>query len=260
MLPSYPTAFWVAAVLAVLILGIAKAGFGGGIGFVATPLLALFIPVAEAAAILLPILIVIDFMSISHYRGIYDRPSLRLMLPAAALGIVAGALLFRAFNANDEALKRAMGAMALLFVAWQTGQALLLGALEGKRPSTAAGISLSALSGFTSTLAHAGGPPATMYLLPQRLPRAIFAGTAAWFFMAVNLLKLPPYAMLGLLRVGNLTLVALLLPVAYLGTRLGVLLNRHFDDVWFNRVMYLFLTLTGLELLSGGAVTRALLG
>jgi uncharacterized membrane protein YfcA len=60
--------------------------------------------------------------------------------------------------------------------------------------------------------------------------------------------------------VGNLTLVALLLPVAYLGTRLGVLLNRRFDDVWFNRVMYLFLTLTGLELLSGGAVTRALLG
>ena len=246
--------------VAVLILGIAKAGFGGGIGFVATPLLALFIPVADAAAILLPILIAVDFMSISHYRGVYDRPSLRLMLPAAAVGIVLGALLFQAFSANDEALKRAMGAMALLFVAYQAGQALLLGALEGKRPSAAAGVTLSVLSGFTSTLAHAGGPPATMYLLPQKLPRNIFAGTAAWYFTVVNLLKVPPYAMLGLLRVGNLTLVALLLPVAYIGTRLGVLLNRRFDDVWFNRVVYFFLTVTGLELLSGGAVTRALLG
>lgn len=260
MLPSYPPQFWVAAITAVLIVGIAKAGFGGGIGFIATPLLALFIPVAEAAALLLPMLIVIDLLSIRHYQGIYDRASLKLMLPSAAVGIVIGALLFNALSANDEMLKRAMGALALLFVAYQAGSALLLGALEGKRPSRTAGIALNVTSGFTSTLAHAGGPPATMYLLPQKLPRAIFAGTAAWFFTAVNLMKLVPYSLLGLLRMGNLVLVALLLPVAFLGVRLGVYLNRNFSDGWFNRLIYIFLTLTGLELLTGGAVTRAVFG
>ena len=259
MFPSYTPLFWFTAVTAVLILGIAKAGFGGGIGFIATPLIALFIPVAEAAALLLPILIIIDLLSIRHYRGIYDRPSLKLMLPSAIVGIAIGALFFNALSANDEALKRAMGALALLFVAYQAGQTLLLGALEGKRPSRGVGIGLNVLSGFGSTLAHAGGPPATMYLLPQKLPRDIFAGTAAWFFTAVNLIKLLPYSLLGLLHVGNLRLVAVLLPVAFAGVWLGVYLNRNFSDLWFNRVIYVFLTLTGLELLTGGAVSRAVL-
>ena len=69
MLPDYPPYFWLAAITAVLIVGIAKAGFGGGIGFVATPLIALTISVADAAALLLPLLIIIDFLSIRHYRG-----------------------------------------------------------------------------------------------------------------------------------------------------------------------------------------------
>ncbi|MFN2163855.1 MAG: sulfite exporter TauE/SafE family protein [Candidatus Promineifilaceae bacterium] len=260
MLPDYPTTFWIAAFTAVLIVGIAKAGFGGGIGFVATPLIALTISVADAAALLLPILIIIDLLSIRHYRGIYDRASLKLLLPSAVVGITLGALFFNALRDNDDMLRRALGLLAVLFVVYQVGRTAIMGALEGRRPGRPVGIFLGVLSGFGSTLAHAGGPPATMYLLPQKLPRQVFAGTAVWFFMAVNLIKLIPYAALGLLRLGNLTTILLLAPVGFVGVRLGIYLNQNFDQEWFNRIIYLFLFLTGLQLLTGGALTRMLLG
>jgi uncharacterized membrane protein YfcA len=260
MLPDYNAAFWLAAITAVLILGIAKSGFGGGIGFVATPLIALTISVADAAALLLPILIIIDLLSIRHYRGVYDKPSLKLLLPSAILGIFLGALVFNASRDNEELLRRALGLLAVLFVIYQVGRSALMGVLEGHRPGQAVGIFLGVLSGFGSTLAHAGGPPATMYLLPQKLPRRIFAGTAVWFFFVVHLIKLIPYGALGLLRVGNLVTVLLLTPVAFIGVWLGIKLNRNFDEQWFNRVIYLFLFLTGLQLLTGGALMRMVFG
>jgi uncharacterized membrane protein YfcA len=260
MFADYPTFFWIAAVTAVLILGIAKAGFGGGIGFIATPLIALTISVADAAALLLPLLIIIDLLSIRHYRGTYDKPSLRLLLPSAIVGILLGALLFNGLRDNEDLLRRALGLLAVLFVVYQVGRSALLGALEGHRPGKPVGVFLGVLSGFGSTLAHAGGPPATMYLLPQKLPRQLFAGTTVWFFTAVNLIKLVPYGALGLLRVGNLLTILVLAPVAFIGVRLGIYLNRNFDELWFNRVIYLFLFLTGLQLLTGGALTRLIFG
>lgn len=256
MLPEYTPLFWIAAITAVLILGVAKAGFGGGIGFIATPLIALTISVADAAALLLPLLIIIDLLSIRHYRGSYDKPSLRLLLPSAIVGIILGALLFNGLRDNDVLLRRALGLFAVLFVIYQVGRSALLGALEGHRPGRPVGVFLGVLSGFGSTLAHAGGPPATMYLLPQKLPRQLFAGTTVWFFTAVNLIKLVPYGALGLLRMGNLVTILLLAPVAFIGVRLGIYLNRNFDELWFSRVIYLFLFLTGLQLLTGGALTR----
>ncbi len=258
MLPDYPQYFWALAIMAVLILGVAKAGFGGGIGFIATPLIALAISVADAAALLLPLLIIIDLMSVRHYRGVYDKPTLKLLLPSAVVGIIFGALLFNGLRDNEEMLRRALGLLAVLFVLYQVGRSALLGAIEGRRPGRPVGVFLGILSGFGSTLAHAGGPPATMYLLPQKLPRQLFAGTTVWFFMAVNLIKLVPYGALGLLRMGNLLTILLLAPIGFIGVRLGIYLNRNFDERWFNRVIYLFLFLTGMQLLTGGAMTRAL--
>jgi hypothetical protein len=260
MLPDYTPLFWTAAITAVLILGVAEAGFGGGIGFIATPLIALTISVADAAALLLPLLIIIDLLSIRHYRGTYDKPSLTLLLPSAIVGIILGALLFNGLRDNDDLLRRALGLFAVLFVIYQVGRSALLGALEGHRPGRPVGVFLGVLSGFGSTLAHAGGPPATMYLLPQKLPRQLFAGTTVWFFTAVNLIKLVPYGALGLLRMGNLVTILLLAPVAFIGVRLGIYLNRNFDELWFNRVIYLFLFLTGLQLLTGGALTMLIFG
>jgi uncharacterized membrane protein YfcA len=250
-LPTYSTLFWVTAVLTVILVGIAKAGFGGGVGVIATPLLALTIPVAEAAALLLPLLIIIDMISVYHYRSNFDRPSIRLMVPSAILGIVVGSLFFGVFSSNERVLKLGIGLLAVAFVLFQLFRSQILGQLEGKRPSTASGIFFSGLAGFTSTLAHAGGPPATIYLLPQQLPRQLFVGTTVIFFTAVNLIKLIPYSILGLLKVGNLTTILFLSPLCYLGVRLGIYLNGRFNDKWFNRAIYTLLLLTGIQLIAG---------
>jgi len=234
-----------------ILIGISKASFGGGVGAVATPILALTIPVIEAAAILLPILIVADLFSMRHYWKVYDQASLRVLLPGALVGIVLGAIFFGYFSDNERTLKLILGVVSLLFVAYQVARSLILGALVKSKPPQWAGVFLGGVAGFTSTLAHAGGPPATIYLLPQQLPRNLFVGTSVIFFFTLNIVKLVPYAMLGLLRVGNLSTILLLAPITFLGVQLGVWLNRRFSDKYFNRVIYALLLLTGIELVSG---------
>lgn len=248
---QYPLAFWFTAILALLLVGIGKAGFGGGVGIVATPLMALTIPVADAAALLLPLLMIMDVFSMQHYWRTYDRRSILLMLPGAVAGIAVGGLFFGYFSGNERVLQLGIGVLALLFVLFQVARRLILGALEGKRPPDAAGVALGSVAGFTSTLAHAGGPPAAVYLLPQQLPRQIFVGTTVIFFAAVNWIKVVPYSYLGLLRVGNLAVILLLSPICFLGVRLGIYLNGRVNEVWFNRVVYTLLFFTGLQLVLG---------
>jgi uncharacterized protein len=257
-LPDYSPLFWITAALAITLVGIAKAGFGGGVGAVATPLMALTISVTDAAAILLPLLLVADVLSIRHYRSKYDGQSLRLMIPGAVLGVFLGALFFDYFDDNERVLRAGLGVLSLAFVAYQMTRSVLTGVLVKSHPPAYAGVALGGAAGFTSTLAHAGGPPATMYLLPQQLPRQIFVGTNVFFFFALNLIKLVPYAYLGLLRIGNLTTILILAPFALLGVSLGVYLNRRFSELWFNRVVYLLLFLTGLELVTGRSLVNLL--
>jgi uncharacterized membrane protein YfcA len=235
----------------VILIGVSKAGFGGGVGAIATPLMALTISVTDAAAILLPILIVADLFSIRYYWKVYDERSLKVMLPGAIVGITLAAFVFGYFSHNEQILKVALGIISLAFVTWYMLRVLVTGALTKSHPPAWAGVTLGGAAGFTSTLAHAGGPPATMYLLPQQLPRGTFVGTNVIFFFVLNLMKLIPYALLGLLQIGNLATIVLLAPLTYVGVRLGIYLNRHFTDVWFNRVIYALLFVTGLELVTG---------
>ncbi len=228
-LPDYPTAFWITASLAIILVGIAKAGFGGGVGAIATPLMALTISVTDAAAILLPLLIVADLFSIGHYRNTYDKRSLKFMLPGAVVGILLGAIFFGYFSDNERMLKVGLGVLSLVFVAYQLTRSMLTKAIAKTHPSGTMGVVYGTAAGFTSTLAHAGGPPATMYLLPQQLPRQIFVGTNVVFFTAMNLMKLIPYAYLGLLRVGNITTILVLSPLAVVGVWLGIRLNQRFS-------------------------------
>jgi uncharacterized membrane protein YfcA len=260
MLPEYSATFWFLAVAAVLLFGISKAGFGTGVGILATPLLTLAIPATDAVAILLPLLIITDFFSVYYYRLHFHRPSISVLLPAAIIGIAAGAFFFGYFKGNQRTLQVSMGILALSFVIFQLLRALILGAMEASRPKVPAGILLGALSGFISTLAHAGGPPVAVYLLPQKLPRQLFVGTTVIFFTAVNLVKLIPYQMLGLFRVGNMATILILAPLTYIGVKLGIYLNRRFTDLWFNRVIYTLLFLTGIQLVLGRSLMSILFG
>jgi len=260
MLPEYSLFFWVCAVIAVTFVGIAKAGFGGGIGIIATPLMALTISVADAAALMLPLLIACDIFAVNHYRTRFDRRSIKLLLPGAVLGIGTGAFFFGYFSDNERILQTGLGILSILFVLFQATRTLIMGALEKRHPRAGEGVLMGAAAGFTSTLAHAGGPPVSIYLLPQKLPREQFVGTTVIFFAAINLIKLVPYYNLGLLRPGNLMTTLLLAPLSYAGVRLGIFLNGRFSDAWFNRAVYVILFLTGLQLVLGRNLLDILFG
>lgn len=250
-LPQYPPAFWPSALASVLLIGISKAGFGAGVGVIATPLMALTIPTAEAAALLLPLLIISDFMAIRQYRSRFDKRNLAILLPGAMVGVAVGWLFFDYFRGHEQILKIGIGILALAFVLFQLLHARLVGMLKKRHPPVAEGVMWGIVSGFTSTLAHVGSPPAMVYLLPQNLPRDIYVGTTIYFFTITNVVKLIPYAELGLLNVGNLTTVLLLLPATYIGVRLGYFLNHKCSDRWFNILIYGLLALTGLQLVTG---------
>ena len=258
MLPDYPLSFWLLAPVAVTLAGVSKAGFGGGVGTIATPLMALAVPVVDAAAIMLPLLLVSDFLSVYHYRKRFHRPSVRLLLSGALVGIAAGGYFFSYFSGNEPVLKFVVGAMAVLFVGFQMVRAAVFGILVRRHPPAVAGVIMGAASGFMSTLVHAGGPPVAIYLLPKQLPRDLFVGTTVIFFATVNLLKLIPYAGLGLLHAGQLVTILLLAPMSFCGVRLGLWLNARFSEKWFNLAVYVILMLTGLQLMIGKSLLHLL--
>ena len=252
--------FWLTAVLAVLLVGVSKGGFGGGAGVAATPLLALTLPVPEAAALLLPLLIAADVAAVYHYRRRFDARELAWLLPSAFVGVLLGALLFGRFAADEALLRRLIGLLALAFVLYGVLRRALLRRLETRPLARPWALPLGLLSGFASTLAHVGGPPATVYLLPRRLGREVFVGTSAVFFFVLNLVKLVPYALLGLLQVGDLGVILALLPVVPCGIVLGVALNRLVGERAFSLIVYALLFVTGLELLGALRALARLVG
>ncbi|MEM7532611.1 MAG: sulfite exporter TauE/SafE family protein [Chloroflexota bacterium] len=258
MLPDYPPLFWVSAIFCMILIGVTKAGFGSGVGLIATPLMSLFIPVADAAALLLPLLMTADFISIRHYWGVFDRRSLLILFLPSLIGIAIGGWFFHSLSGNDALLRTSIGVLGLIFVLFQVSRAIIFGALEGYRFPTVVGLLIGGISGFTSTLVHAGGPPASVYLLPLKLPRQIFVGTILNLFFFMNYIKLIPYYSLGLLNVGNLTTILLLAPLAFVGVWIGLALNRRFNEKWFNRVIYTMLFLVSIQLVVGQSLLKLL--
>ena len=240
--------FYAVAIPAVLLTGISKGGFAGGLGIVAVPLMALQIPPVQAAGIMLPILCVMDLVGLMTWRKRCDKALLRLLLPGALAGIAIGALLFH--QLNDAMVKAMVGVMALLFALnyWLNLRSRSSLHAPLHLPPIASAAVWSALSGFTSFVAHAGGPPMMIYLLPKRLEKAVLVGTLTILFTIINYTKLVPYALLGQLNVDNLATAAVLAPLAPIGVRLGAWLHDRIDEQLFYRLSYGFLLLTGLKL------------
>jgi uncharacterized membrane protein YfcA len=238
--------FYVAAAIAVVFLGLAKGGFSG-VGIIATPLIALLVPPVQAAAIVLPILLVQDVVSVWVYRRDWDGWNLKVLLPGAAIGIAAGWAL--AAYVSESYVRLALGLIACAFVLniWFGAEWKV-----ATRPSAASGVFWGALSGFTSMISHAGAPPFQMHVLPQRLERMKFAATAAVFFAAVNAIKVVPYFALGQFSAGNLATSAALFPFAVVTNLLGIWLVRVMPTEWFYRITYFLVFLISLELMRGG--------
>lgn len=241
--------FYLLAVPAVLILGISKGGFGGGLGSLAVPLTALAVTPVQAAAVLLPILCVMDVHGAVVYRGRWDTDNLKSLVPGALIGIAVGTATFRYLDARI--IRLIIGALAVGFTLGQW-----LGALRAQPIRRAVdpvrGTFWGAVAGFTSFIAHAGGPPLSVYLLPQRMDKTRFLATAVIFVLFMNYVKLVPYAWIGQFSAGNLYTSAVLLPLAPLGMWLGIWLHRVMPQELFYRICYLALFLVGLKLLYDG--------
>lgn len=235
--------FYAVAVPAVLLMGVSKSGFGSGFGALAVPLMALAVTVPQAVAIFMPVLFVMDIFGMAAFRRDFDTRLLKFLIPCGLLGTVIGTLLFKLLNAHTVA--GIVGVFTLLFLAQRL---LFPPKADSTPPPRWVGAILTATAGFTSFIAHAGGPPISAYVIPMRLSPVKFTATMAFFFFVINLSKWIPYAWLGLLDLRNLLTSLLLLPVAAVGVWLGVKLARRINQVLFYRLVYLGMFLTGVKL------------
>ena len=243
--------FYVAATPAVILLGLSKGGFSS-VGMLSLPLMALFISPVQAAAITLPILMVQDVVSVWAFRRSWSMRNLVILLSGAVVGIVLG--YFLAAQVSDAAVKLTVGAISIAFAVRRL-------ILERGRTEVAPapadvprGLFWGLITGFTSMIAHAGGPPFQIYVLPQRLNREVFVGTGAILFGLINWLKVPPYYALGQFTHEKLATSFALFPLAIASTWAGVVLVRRVPAERFYTLIYLLLITVGLKLAYDGAI------
>jgi uncharacterized membrane protein YfcA len=241
--------FYVAAVPAVVLVGLSKGGFSG-LSLLSLPLMALVVSPVQSAAIMLPILIVQDVVTVWVYRRSWDRRNLAILLPSATLGVLAGYLL--AARVSEAAVTLAVGMISLAFGLRRLLAILRGGASATRNADIPHGLFWGTLVGFTSMIAHAGGPPFQIYVMPQKLARDVFVGTGALLFALVNWLKVVPYMALGQFNHENLATSAVLFPVAIASTWAGVLLVRSVSGERFYTIVYILLVLVGTKLTHDG--------
>lgn len=243
-------AFYLFAIPAVLLIGLAKGGFTG-LGALGMPLMALGIddPV-KAAAILLPILIAQDVVGVLAFRKSWDGSVLAAMLPGAAVGIGLGWLL--AARISSDAVMAALGAISILFGAYRLAVERGGRIVASSTSPAWAGSLFGVAAGFTSQIAHAGGPPFQMWVMPRKLERDVFVGTSALFFAIVNWIKVPAYLALGQFTMENGLAAAALLPLAVLASLAGVKLVRRVPMERFYFIVYVLMIVAGGKLLLDG--------
>jgi uncharacterized membrane protein YfcA len=245
--------FYLFAIPAVVLIGLAKGGFSG-LGALGMPLMALGVEPVAGAAILLPILIVQDMVGVLAFRRSWSARVLCILLPGAVVGVVLGYLL--AAQVSTAAILTAIGVLSMAF-----GAHRLWTERGGRMPepsSSSAWIGglFGVATGFTSQIAHAGGPPFQMWVMPRRLPRDVFVGTSAIFFALLNWIKVPAYVALGQFTRANAIAAAILLPVAIFSSLAGVRLVRRVPVERFYTIIYALLVVAGAKLLFDGLGTH----
>ena len=236
--------YLILASLGALLIGMSKGGLPM-IGMMSVPLLSLVMSPVKAAVMLLPLYIISDFVGVWLYRRQYSAPNLKILIPASVVGIFIGWL--TASMISDQTIKFIIGLMGVGFClqTWfRRGQSV-----EAQPAAKIKGYFWGALAGFTSFISHAGGPPFQIYVLPQKLSKVEFAGTATIFFAVINISKILPYQNLLPYTEEDLMKAAALLPMALLGTFLGAYLTRKINDVWFFKLVQIALFMVSCKLI-----------
>jgi len=241
--------FYAAAVPAMIILGLAKGGFGV-VGLLTVPILAIAISPVQAAGITLPILILSDMVAVVSYWREWDKRVLAVMLPGAMVGIAIGWM--AAAHVGEALIRLIVGVVSVAF-ALNYWLRLRHNAVPGES-NPVKGVFWGAVTGFVSFVSHAGGPPYQVYAAPLRLPPRTFAGTAVIFFAIVNAVKVVPYFFLGQFNPENLETSAILLPISIPATFLGVWLVKRIDPKVFYETIYGLIFVVGVFLVVQGLV------
>ena len=247
------------AIAAVLFIGISKAGFGGGLGLLTTPLAVLTFGPKDAIGIILPLLCAGDAFSLWNYWRKWDARNLKFVLPGVFVGIVIGVQLINQFKPDQ--LNTIIGCIAVTFVLFQLVKEKIFSAEGAFAPNHRVGVPIGLATGITSTFAHGAGPIMSMFLIPQRLPKETFVATNVLIFTYVNWLKmpffcidrtqinLPVFAPHSLITRETLLTSAIFFPLVPLGVWLGVWMNQKISERAFMKVVFAFLFVTGLELI-----------
>jgi uncharacterized membrane protein YfcA len=242
--------FYAAAVLGTVLIGMSKSGFLPGIGSLGVPLMALTVPPVQAAAIQLPLLVATDMLAVWTYRRSFDRPNLKVLLPSAFIG--AGLGWATAAWVSDAHVRIMVGVIGIAFTLNYWLRPRPVGDIAPRGADWRRATFWGTLSSYTSFFAHAGAPPYAVYILPQRLPNALYAGTTVMYFAAVNALKLPPYFFLGQLSASNLLTSVALFPVALVATLAGIWLVRRVPREPFYKLLYASQFMVSVKLLWDG--------
>ncbi|WP_431284237.1 sulfite exporter TauE/SafE family protein [Humitalea sp. 24SJ18S-53] len=244
--------FYALAIPAFLLTGMSKGGFASGAGNLTVPLLSLVIPAPQAAGIALPMLCAMDLSGLRAMWGKWSTREMRAMLPGVVIGITLGGLAFGAMP--ERVVKGMIGLVILAFLSRTLWQKTRPVAPPRATPSRLRGGFWGMCSGFTSTIAHAGGPPAAIYLYPLGLERQQLMATTIVFFGIMNYLKLIPYFLVGQLNAANLMTALVLLPLAPIGVYFGIWLGKRINDRAYYRLLYTLLAITGAKLLVDGVM------
>ena len=243
-----PWVYYLCVGTAVLIIGISKAGFGGGTGIVAIPVMAAVMDADHMLGVMLPVLIAADVLSNLHYLREYEWRFLRPLLGGAVAGVILGSIGFFLFQRADperfqQGLKILIGAICLIFVAMQAY------GLTGRKVPTlpshpASSVGVGALAGFVSSISHSAGPVVTLYLLQEKLEKRKLVGTLLLFFLIVNVSKVPTYAWLETINLSTLRDSIWFIPLIPIGTLAGAWMNKRVPEKPFAVILYAAAALT----------------
>ena len=236
--------FFLCIVPAIIIFGIAKSGLGGSIALISIPLMTVVMPLGQALAIILPILILSDFIAVYKFRKDFDLDTLKLIVPFSAVGIFVGSITFSYFS--EELLKFIIGLMGFLFSAHYF--LFKKNKLIPAKKSILKGGVCSTVAGFTSFCVHAGGTPTSIYLLPLRMKKEIYVGTRVIFFTFVNLIKFPFYINLSMITYESFKHSMILFPLSIVGILIGYQILKHVEENLFYNIIYALILITSSRL------------
>ena len=238
--------FYFTAAIGVILFGISKGGFAGPIAILSLPIMSLSMSPVMAAAILLPILLIMDVIAMYLYWKTWDMKNIKIIIPPALIGIFIGAMTFN--YSSDDSIRIIIGTIAILFILLTIIQKnnLLI------KPSKTKGTFWSLVAGYTSFLIHSGGTPVNFYLLPQKLNKTIYVGTMTLTFLIINVIKLFPYYYLDQFIISNLKVSLILSPLAPISIYLGYYLHKKINEEVFYFFIYLFLAIGGIKLIYDG--------